>query len=191
VIEITAEARAKARALVFTDGAGDGERTACVVSAASVIAGEAFGDSPSCVCPVLRRIAIRANDTAWWGSNEERTRVLFPLAERLVGTRSTLAVEIARARRAAHWACTVATPMALESAASALETRDELREHGAILRRHAQALRERGAAAATAAAYRAAATAATADAADPKRAARDALLGLIDELIDCAPEPES
>ena len=46
----------------LVNGVGNGQDTACVMSAISWVAGEAFGDAPSCAHPALRRIAIGAND---------------------------------------------------------------------------------------------------------------------------------
>ena len=46
----------------LVNGVGNGQDTACVMSAISWVAGEAFGDAPSCAHPALRCIAIGAND---------------------------------------------------------------------------------------------------------------------------------
>jgi len=43
-------------------GKGDGRKTACVMSAISWVAGEAFTDTPSCAHRLLRALTINAND---------------------------------------------------------------------------------------------------------------------------------
>jgi len=44
------------------NSAGDGETTACVMTALSWVAGEAWSDHPNCAHPILANLAIRAND---------------------------------------------------------------------------------------------------------------------------------
>ena len=46
----------------LVQGAGNRESTACVMTAVSWIAGEAWSDSPSCAHPILRNLAVRTND---------------------------------------------------------------------------------------------------------------------------------
>ncbi len=134
------ERRPLAENVVFISGVGDRDgKRLCIMSAAAWIAGEPHGDAPVCACPVLRSLAIRLNDAAWWESDDERTRALMPLAEQLVGTKSTRAVEVERARVAVHRTMTVITPRALDRAADRLDAR--LPEHAAKLRERAAALR--------------------------------------------------
>jgi hypothetical protein len=57
------------------EGKGDGETTACVMSAISWVAGEAFTDAPTCAHPILTRLAIAANDAAGT-TTEQRAEIL-------------------------------------------------------------------------------------------------------------------
>jgi len=73
----------------------DGEM--CVMEAVAWVAGEAWTDTPECACPVITRFAQSINDSM---GDEFRQRLL-PYVPRLIGTRSTWAVEQRRALRAA------------------------------------------------------------------------------------------
>ena len=85
----------------------------CLLEAAAWIAGEPFSDHPQCVCPVLGAFGRAWND----GLDEEaRNRILKPFLPRLIGTRSTPAVQDARAFMAADWAVRVYTPVWLRAA---------------------------------------------------------------------------
>jgi hypothetical protein len=123
------------------NGAGDGKKTACLMSARSLLDGRPFGDGhPS---NVLRRIGIRINDGPWWESNEERTSLLLSLAldERLCASKcdASFAAEVKRGKLAAAWALSFAAPMALDCAADALRKRWP--DSAALLSGHADKLR--------------------------------------------------
>lgn len=80
--------------LTFVAGVGDyAAKRACIMSAAVAMwrmdRGEDLGtatDELDCVCPVVRAFAIRVNDTAWWNNNTERTEVLRPFVDKIIGT---------------------------------------------------------------------------------------------------------
>ena len=107
--------------LIMGEGVGDGKTTACLVAQAATIDALRKGrtlDEPTdelhCACPILRRLAIRANDTNWWKDNAERTKHLRPLIPLLLDSRGSPALT---KRRAAHLTNAVIhelTPMRLE-----------------------------------------------------------------------------
>jgi len=108
------------------DSIGDGM---CVVEAVSYIAGEPWTDSPRCVCPVIAAFLRNWNDSL--PSDAERDRLLKPLIQVIVGTRSTPEVEHRRATMAADWLIRVQTPAwlraaKLEQQAAALEALPEI-----------------------------------------------------------------
>jgi hypothetical protein len=99
-------------------GAGDGVNTACLMSARALLDGRGLVDShPSLV---IRTVGVRINDAKWWKSDEERTRVLMPVAldPRLCATSVDAAIraEVARAYRCADKACRVWLPRFLDAA---------------------------------------------------------------------------
>lgn len=80
--------------LVMCSGIGDGKTTACVMAQAATIDAlrkgltlDAPTDQMECACPVLRRMAIYANDAKWWQSDAERTEHLRPLIPLLLDSR--------------------------------------------------------------------------------------------------------
>lgn len=107
--------------LIMGSGVGDGKTTACVMAQAATIDAlrrgetlEAPTDEMECACPVLRRIAIRLNDTNWWKSDMERTEVLRPLIPMLLDSRGNKSVTDRRVFLAADNAVRVLTPMRLD-----------------------------------------------------------------------------
>jgi hypothetical protein len=111
--------------LRFISGVGDPEQgTACVMSAAALKvhlqAGGSLSDFTAtdrldCVCPVLRRLAIRANDGPWWSSDEERTAALLPWVDKLIGSRVTPEATLRRAYLLSDLVVRTWVPDALES----------------------------------------------------------------------------
>src|SRR5688500_15367771 len=90
--------------LVMCSGVGDGRTTACVMAQAATIdalrKGQTLGAPPDemeCASPVLRRLAIRANDTSWWASDADRTEHLRPLIPLLLDSRGSSELERKRA----------------------------------------------------------------------------------------------
>jgi hypothetical protein len=79
----------------------------CLLEAASWIAGERFSDHPDCVDPVIAAFGRSWNDQL---AQEDRDRLLKPILPKLIGTRSTPAVQDVRAFMAADWAVRVFTP---------------------------------------------------------------------------------
>jgi len=90
----------------------DFERGACVMEAASYIAGEPWSDHPTCACPVITSFMIAWNDGL--PSDAERDRLLKPLIEDVIDTRSTPAVEERRSYMALDWLIRVHTPKWLD-----------------------------------------------------------------------------
>ena len=80
---------------------------ACLMEAVSFVAGEAWSDHPECACPVLSAFMRSWNDGL---DDADRNRLLRPLIPRLIGTRSTPAVETRRACMALDWYLREITP---------------------------------------------------------------------------------
>lgn len=87
-------------------GKGNGIDTACLLSAASLKAGLKFSDMPECVCPTIRAVSIRLNDHPWWRDDEERTAILGPLVDRIIGTAGSPKLQAKRANLAVKRAST-------------------------------------------------------------------------------------
>jgi len=107
--------------LLMGSGVGDGKTTACVMAQAATIDALRNGrtldkptDKMECACPVLRRLAIRLNDTNWWNSNEERTETLRPIIPLLLDSRGNRAITDARVFLVADRSVRDLTPMRLE-----------------------------------------------------------------------------
>ena len=107
--------------LIMGSGVGDGKTTACVMAQAATIDALRKGktldratDEMECACPVLRRLAIRLNDTDWWKDNAERTEVLRPLIPLLLDSRGTGALTMKRIFMSADHSVRVLTLMRLE-----------------------------------------------------------------------------
>jgi hypothetical protein len=75
------------------------EDGACVMELASMLAGEPFSDHPACACPVIGSFLRAYNDSL----DDERRQDLYAYAAKVVGSRSTGAVQRARAQRLAEW----------------------------------------------------------------------------------------
>jgi hypothetical protein len=80
------------------------EDGACVMELASMLAGERFTDHPQSVCPAIGSFLRAYNDSI----DDARRQNLYAYASRVVGSRSTRAVERARADRLAEWAAELA-----------------------------------------------------------------------------------
>ncbi len=145
----------------------------CLMQAVSWLAGNTdITDSPPCASRVIGRYAIRLNDSWLFTTHRD---LLKPYASRIVGTRSTIEIEVQRGRIAADYAVRVFAPIRLrflrrEELAKELESLGPITDKdSAILARDASR-KIRSYAAADAAAY-AAADAAAAAAADADAAA--------------------
>ncbi len=75
------------------------EDGACVMELASMLAGEPFSDHPACACPVIGSFLRAYNDSL----DDGRRQDLYAYASKIVGSRSTGAVQRARAERLADW----------------------------------------------------------------------------------------
>ena len=84
----------------------------CVMEAVAYVAGEPWTDHPKCACPVIAAFMRAWNDGL--PSDDERTRLLRPWITRLVGTKSTKAVEQRRADMALDWFVRVQAPAWLD-----------------------------------------------------------------------------
>jgi hypothetical protein len=73
---------------------------ACVMELASMLAGERFTDHPESVCPAIGSFLRAYNDSI----DDARRQDLYAYASRIVGSRSSTAVERARADRLLTWA---------------------------------------------------------------------------------------
>src|SRR5262245_48864518 len=81
----------------------------CAMELASWLANEPWSYRPKCVCPVIDALMVAWNDRI--PDDETRTRLLLPLIPKVIGTRSTAKVELARAILCADWAIREALPM--------------------------------------------------------------------------------
>lgn len=79
------------------------ESGACVMELASMLAGEPFSDHPASVCPVIGSFLRSYNDAV----DDRRRQDLYAYASKVVGSRSSGAVERARAERLGDWAAQV------------------------------------------------------------------------------------
>ena len=84
------------------------EDGACLLELTSYLAGEPWSDHPACVSPVLA--AFGRTWTDGLRNDEERTRLLLPFAQRLIGTVSTPEVEERRSYLALDWLIRTHTP---------------------------------------------------------------------------------
>jgi hypothetical protein len=101
------------------------EEGMCLMEAVAFLAGEKHSASPKCACPQISSFGIRANDAIY--DDVTRTRALLPLAEKIVGTKSTKAVEKRRSFIAVDVAIREVAPLWLEA-------HPELAHHAAKLR---------------------------------------------------------
>ena len=75
------------RTFTLQSEVGNGETTACLMSARSLLDGRGLTDEhPS---RVIRALGIKLNDGPWWDGDVERTAVLLPIAldERLCASK--------------------------------------------------------------------------------------------------------
>jgi hypothetical protein len=107
--------------LIMCAGIGDGKTTACLVAQCATIDAlrkgqtlDAPTDEMECACPVLRRLAIRFNDAAWWKSDAERTEHLRPLIPLLLDSRGSPELTQRRVFFVADNCVRVLTPLRLE-----------------------------------------------------------------------------
>jgi hypothetical protein len=73
---------------------------ACVMELASMLAGEPFSDHPASACPVIGSFLRAYNDSI----DDDRRQDLYALAAGVVGTRTSISIQRARAERLAEWA---------------------------------------------------------------------------------------
>jgi hypothetical protein len=84
---------------------------ACVMELASMLAGEDFSDHPISVCPVIGSLLRAHNDSI----DEQRRQDLYAYAAKVVGSRSSSAVQDARAARLIAWSRAVKRRQAAQS----------------------------------------------------------------------------
>ena len=97
---------------------------ACVMEAVCYVAGERWTDSPACCCPAIAAFLRNWNDSL--RTDEERTRLLAPLVPRLVGSKSTPEVELARAMLCVDWSIRVWLPAFLDLSPALTDNAAEL-----------------------------------------------------------------
>ena len=87
-------------------------------------------DHPDCTCPSLAAIVIRFNDRCGEGpgADERRSRVLGPILDLILGTKSSPVVERRRVWMATDWGLRVATPKLLRLTKSCAQWADRLAE---------------------------------------------------------------
>jgi hypothetical protein len=96
-------------------GAGrgiNGEIDVCAMQAVAWLAGEPNTDRPECACPVIGRYVIRLNDSRLFDGYRD---TLKPYLPKIIGTRSTQAIERRRAFIAADFAVRSLAPTALRA----------------------------------------------------------------------------
>ena len=96
----------------------------CVMEAVAYVAGEPWSDHPSCACPVITAFLVNWNDSL---PDADRTRLLAPLVPRLVGTKSSPAIEDRRSYMALDWLIRVHTPAWLDLVPSLADHATNLR----------------------------------------------------------------
>ena len=104
---------------------GSRESGVCAMEALAWVAGEPHSDHPACACPVIGAFMRNWNDTL--PDDQTRTRLLRPLLPLLIGSRSSVAVEVQRSYLALDW-------LARECAPAWLFLRDDLKAHAVALR---------------------------------------------------------
>jgi hypothetical protein len=117
---------AKVMALTLKSGAHVSfSRGACVMEAVAYVAGEKWGDTPECACPVIGAFMRSWNDSL---DDEARNRLLKPLVPRLVGSKATPEIEERRSYMALDWLIRVFTPKWLDMVPALHEHTKALRE---------------------------------------------------------------
>ena len=100
-----------ARITVLKDGGHsppNGDFAACVMEAASYVAGEPWSDHPKCVCSVIAAFMRSWNDHIQ--DDTQRTELLLPLLTKVIGTRGSNALANCRAVMAGDWLVRVQAP---------------------------------------------------------------------------------
>ena len=150
-------------------GHTDRAQAVCAMEAVAWLAGEPHSDQPQCACPVIGAFMRSWNDAI--PDDATRTRLLKPLLPALVGSKSTVAVELKRSYLAFDWLARVQAP-------AWLDLTPALKPHAELLRALAP-LTDKTSVAAADGPLAAAGAAARAAARD---AARDALRPTVDQL---------
>jgi len=155
----------------------------CAVEAAAWIAGDEFGDHPSCVSPVIAAFCRSWNDDL---PQADRDRLLLHLVPRIIGTDGSTALEERRSLMAADWLVREHTPAWLRLAgltaqADTLEALPEITSMAQVpsIRGPLEAVRKNAAAA-----WAAAGAAAWAKLAPTKAALQQSALRLIERMIE-------
>lgn len=148
------------RLLLKSGSHSDRSNGLCAMEVVAWMAGEPHSDQPVCACPVIGAFMRAWNDAI--PDDTRRTELLKPFLPRLVGTKSSAAVEQTRADLALDWLVRVQTPVWLDLAklhedAAALRALTPLLDRSAILASQAALNLARERAAAAGAAARAAA----------------------------------
>ena len=96
--------------LISLHSGGHNDRTngLCVMEVAAWMAGEPHSDKPQCVCPVIAAFLRSWNDSL--PTNEDRDRLLKPLAKPILNTKATREIELTRAMLCVDWSIRVWLP---------------------------------------------------------------------------------
>ena len=126
--QVEASATRLATIKVLHSGGHDPDGEHCVMEAVAYVANEPWTDTPDCTCPVIGAFLRVWNDDL---PDDQRSELLIPLVPRVIGTRSTPAVETTRSLMAVDWLVRVHTPVWLRLAglaahADALESLAEI-----------------------------------------------------------------
>lgn len=95
------------------------------MEAVSYVAGEPWSDHPQCACPVISTFLRNWNDGL--SNDAVRTELLAPLIPKLVGTKASTTVELARVMLCIDWICREFTPTWMDMVPSLKEPADALR----------------------------------------------------------------
>jgi len=98
--------------LILLSGSHEPDGQMCIMEAAAYVAGEPWTDRPQCVCPMIAAFLRSWNDSI--RDDAHRTALLKPLIPKVVGSRSTPAVELQRSYLAFDWLVRVQVPAWLD-----------------------------------------------------------------------------
>ena len=114
------------KALPIKHGAhGSFNKGACVMEMVAFAAGQPHSDQPPCVCPVIGTFLRSWNDGL--PSDDARSELLKPLIPKVIETKATLEVELARVMLCIDWLCREFTPAWLETVPSLTHHAETLR----------------------------------------------------------------
>jgi hypothetical protein len=111
-VKILPDRLAEIEQRMLAKGAHSDQKQMCVMEAVAYVAGEPWSDSPACASPVIAAFLRRWNDDL----DDETRQKLKPFVAKLVGSKSTEAVESKRAWMLLDWLVRHYTPAWLDLA---------------------------------------------------------------------------